>query len=458
MATAMPVVAVDLDAVREYGLAFSLFLIALLLGVVVSGGWSDARGPSWPIRVGLVLFGGGLVLSGLAQSLTVLLLGRALAGAGGGLLIVALYVVIAAVYPTSVQPKVFSYLSAGWVLPSLIGPALAGWLAQEVTWRAVFLLVPPLTVPPALALLPRLRHIGAADRPATPGPSAGSRVLAGVAVSGGVAVLQWGLDGLSRPGGGGSLAGLSGAAAAAGVVLVGLGLPRLLPAGTLRLRRGLPTAVLMRGLFAATFFGAETFIPLMLVSHRGISPTQAGVVLSAGAIGWTSGAFLQSRSWMRMPRHFMLFTGGVVIGTGQLVLLFLVRPDVSPWLAIPCWVVTAFGMGLGMSTTSVLTLRLSKPGEQGRNSSALQLSDSLGSALGIGLTGAAFAAWHSPGGDDGPLYVGMWLATAAFAFVAAFVGLRAKPREGWPPVEGPTAARPREPGAAGPGAPVAVEN
>jgi MFS family permease len=457
VATAMPVVAADLDAVREYGLAFSLFLIALLLGVVVSGGWSDARGPSWPIRVGLVMFGGGLVLSGVAQSLTVLLLGRALAGAGGGLLIVALYVVIAAVYPTSVQPKVFSYLSAGWVLPSLIGPTLAGWLAQEVTWRAVFLLVPPLTVPPALALLPRLRHIGPADRPATPGLSTRARVLAGVAVSLGVAVLQWGLDGLSRPGGG-SAAGLSGAAVAAGIVLVGLGLPRLLPAGTLRLRRGLPIAVLMRGLFAATFFGAETFIPLMLVSHRGISPTQAGLVLSAGAIGWTSGAFLQSRSWMRMPRHFMLFTGGAVIGTGQLVLLFVVRPDVSPWLAIPCWVVTAFGMGLGMSTTSVLTLRLSKPGEQGRNSSGLQLSDSLGSALGIGLTGAAFAAWHSPGGDDGPLYAGMWLATAAFAFVAAFVGLRAKPREGWPPVEGLATARSHEPGAPGPGAPVAVEN
>ena len=428
MATAMPVVAADLDAVREYGLAFTLFLIPLLLGVVVSGGWSDARGPSWPIRVGLVLFGGGLVVSGLAQSLAVLLLGRALAGAGGGLLIVALYVVIAAVYPTSVQPKVFSYLSAGWVLPSLIGPALAGWLAQEVTWRAVFLLVPPLTVPPALALLPRLRHVGPADRPATPGPSAGARVLAGVAVAVGVAVLQWGLDGLSRDGGG-SVAGLSGAGVAAGVLLVGLGLPRLLPAGTLRLRRGLPIAVVMRGLFAATFFGAETFIPLMLVTHRGLRPTEAGLVLSAGAIGWTTGAIVQARPWMRMPRHWMLFTGGTLIGVGQCALVSVVRPGVPAWVAIPCWVLTALAMGLGMSTTSVLTLRYSAPGEQGRNSSGLQLSDSLGSTVGIGLTGAAFAAWHRPGGDDSALFTGMWLACAAFAFCVGLAGLRARPRD-----------------------------
>jgi MFS family permease len=438
VATAMPVVAADLDAVREYGLAFSLFFTPLLLGVVVSGGWSDARGPSWPIRVGLVLFGGGLVVSGLAGSLAVLLLGRALAGLGGGLLVVALYVVIAGVYPSAMQPRVFSYLSAGWVLPSLIGPALSGWLAEEVTWRAVFLLVPPLTVPPALALLPKLRGLGPVERAADDtGPSVRTRVLSGVAVSVGVAVAQWGLQALSeRPeagpagdGGGAPATWLAAVAVAVSLVLVAVTLPRLLPRGTLRLARGLPTAVAMRGLFAATFFGAETFIPLMLVSHRGLTASEAGLVLSAGAIGWTGGAVVQARPWMRMPRHVMLFTGGTLIGVGQCLLVTVVRPGVPAWLAIPCWVLTAFGMGLGMSTTSVLTLRLSSPGEQGRNSSGLQLSDSLGSTIGIGLTGAAFAAWHRPGGDDSALFTGMWLACAAFAFCIGLIGLRARPRE-----------------------------
>jgi MFS family permease len=439
VATAMPVVARELDAVREYGLAFTLFLVPLLLGTVVSGGWSDGRGPGWPIRVGLVMFGGGLVVSGLARSIAVLLLGRALAGFGGGLLVVALYVVIGRLYPADVQPRVFSYLSAGWVLPSLIGPALSGWLAQEVTWRAVFLLVPPLTVPPALALLPRLRHLGSAAAPESPGASVRTRILSGVAVALGIAVLQWGLDRLSSPAASG-VRPLALVAIGAGLVAAVLGLPHLVPKGTLRLGRGLPTAVAMRGLFAATFFGAETFIPLMLVTHRGVTPVQAGLVLSAGAIGWTAGSFLQARSWVTMPRHLMLLTGGLLIGTGQLLLITVVRPDVSPWLAIPCWVVTALGMGLGMTTTSVLTLRLSRPGEQGRNSAGLQLSDSLGSALGIGLTGAAFAAWHAPGGDDGPLFTAMWLATAGFAFLVAVVGLRARPRDGFPPLPDPARA------------------
>jgi MFS family permease len=448
VASAMPVVAADLDAVREYGLAFSMFLTALLLGVVVSGGWSDARGPAWPVRVGLVLFGGGLILSGVAGSLSVLLVGRALAGLGGGLLVVALYVVIAEVYPKAVQPRVFSYLSAGWVLPSLIGPALSGWLAQEVTWRAVFLLVPPLTVPPTLALLPKLRGLGPAvpagengadDGGAPAGLSVRARVLSGIGLSLGVAVVQWGLQALSETPDGATGAG-SGSVAhparvavvvavVAGLALIVLTLPRLLPRGTLRLGRGLPTAVAMRGLFAGTFFGAETFIPLMLVTHRGLSPTEAGLVLTAGALGWTTGAIVQARPWMRMPRHWMLFTGGTLIGVGQCLLVFVVDPSVPAWLAIPCWVFTALGMGLGMSTTSVLTLRYSAPGEQGRNSSGLQLSDSLGSTVGIGLTGAAFAAWHRPGGDDSALFTGMWLACAAVAFCIGLAGLRARPRD-----------------------------
>ena len=79
-----------------------------------------------------------------------------------------------------------------------------------------------------------------------------------------------------------------------------------------------------------------------------------------------------------------------------------------------------------MSSTSVLTLRLSQPGLEGRNSAALQLSDSLGGALGIGLTGAAFAAWHHPGGRDALLFTGIWLAAGAISLAAAVIGFRAR--------------------------------
>ena len=416
VSTAMPVVAAALDAVREYGFAFSVFLTAFLLGVVVSGGWGDARGPAAPTRAGLVLFGGGLVVCGAARSLPVLLAGRAVAGVGGGMLVVAMYVVIAQAFPSALQPRVFALISTAWVLPSIVGPAVAGWLAQSVSWRLVFLLVPPLTVPPALALLPRLP---AAGPPRTPADHRldRSRIAAGVVLAVGVGALQWGL------GDGGPV---GTAVGIAGAVTVLAALPRLLPAGTLRLARGLPSVIAVRGLYAGAYFGVEAFVPLMLVSQRHLSPAQAGIALTGGALGWTGGSWVQGRPGLRVPRHLLLLIGGLVVGAGECLLVLSIRPPAPAWLAVPIWALTAFGIGLAMSSTSVLSLRLSPPGAEGRTGSALQVSDSLGSALGIGLAGAVFAAGHDPGGHDAGLFTGMWLVLGALACLAGWAGLRAR--------------------------------
>jgi MFS family permease len=430
----MPVLAADLDAIRDYGLAFSSFLTTSLLGVVVAGSWADAQGPRWPTRIGLLLFGGGLLVCGLAPSFPVLLAGRATAGAGGGLLVVAVYVVIADVYPSALQPQVFSLLSAGWILPGLLGPVVAGWLAENVSWRAVFLLVPPLAVPPALALLPRLRADGIRSRgiadEAPPGTvlaaeRAGPRVLAGFGLAAGVLALQWGLSALARSSG--LALGLAVLAVIGGLLMAGIGFQRLVPAGTLTLRRGLPTVIMLRGLYSGTFLGVEAFIPLMLVTERGMSAVEAGLVLTGGVLGWTVGSFLQARPGLRVPRHMLLLGGAVIIGTSEMLLVLAVRPPTPAWAALGFWAMAAIGMGLAMSSTSVLTLRYSEIGQEGRNSSALQLSDALGGALGIGLSGAAFATWHQPDGSDAGLFTGMWLAFGAVAFVAAAIAVRARP-------------------------------
>jgi MFS family permease len=423
VSTAMPLVAADLHAIRDYGQAFSIFLTTSLLGVVVSGSWSDARGPLWPVRFGLLLFGLGLVGSGLAPSFAVLLVGRAVAGFGGGLLIVAIYVVIAEVYPSQLQPRIFSLLSAGWVLPGLIGPVVAGWLAENVSWRAVFLLVPPLAVPPTLALLPRLRPDG--RRAAGPPVRSGPRVLAGVGLAAGVLALQWGLGALARSTGPRFWSAVI--AVVVGLLLAGSGFHQLAPPGTLTLRRGLPTVITLRGLYSGAFLGVEAFIPLMLVTERGMSAVEAGLVLTGGALGWTVGSFVQARPGLRLPRHLLLVSGAVILGLSEGLLVLAVRPPVPGWAALGFWALAAVGMGLGMSSTSVLILRYSETGAEGRNSSALQVSDALGGALGIGLSGAAFATWHRPDGSDAVLFTVMWLSFGAVALAASLIAFRARP-------------------------------
>ena len=147
VATAMPVAVQELHGLPLYGWAFSAFLVTSLFSTVVAGELSDARGPRLPLLGGIAAFTVGLVVAGLAPTMPVFILGRALQGFGGGAVVVALYVVVGRAYPETQRPQVFALMSAGWVLPSLVGPTVAGALADHVSWRWVFLGVPLFVLP-----------------------------------------------------------------------------------------------------------------------------------------------------------------------------------------------------------------------------------------------------------------------------------------------------------------------
>jgi MFS family permease len=410
----MPVAARALDGVRAYGLAFASYFATLLLGTVAAGGWNDARGPRAPVLVGLGLFAGGLLVAGTAATFPVLLVGRAVSGLGGGLLVVSLYVVVADVYPENLQPRVFGAISTAWVLPSIVGPALAGWLATHWSWRAVFLVVLPLALLLLPILAPQLR--GSARDGEQDATVTRRRLLGGLGLASGALALQAGVDA-------GVPAGV--APVVVGALLVGLTLPGLVPRGALRLARGLPSLVAVRGLFTGTFSGAEAFIPLMLVDHRGITPALAGSALTVGSFGWTAGSWVQGSRWVRWERTTILTLGAGVVALGVLLLAVTPLGSLPAWLVPLAWVVCACGMGLGMSSMSVLTLRLSPAGEEGRSSAALQIGDSLGSLLGIGIAGALFATLHTlPGGGA---YGVVWLVMGLIGVLAAGASLRVRP-------------------------------
>ncbi|MEU6034419.1 MFS transporter [Actinomadura sp. NPDC047616] len=176
--TVMPMTARELDGLSLYAWAFSGTLIASVFAIVLAGGWSDRSGPVRPLMVGLVTFVTGLAVAGSATAMWVFVLGRAVQGVGSGLAMVPLYVLIARVYPESLRPRVFAALSAAWVLPSLLGPALGGAVAEHAGWRWVFLGMIPLVVPPVIMLVPALRDVrpspGTAPSNRNPCPSAAS--------------------------------------------------------------------------------------------------------------------------------------------------------------------------------------------------------------------------------------------------------------------------------------------
>src|ERR1700681_2110235 len=92
--TIMPQVARDLGGLDLYGWAFSAFMLGSLVGTVAAGREADRVGPARPYVAGLVLFGSGLAVAGLAPSMAVLVLGRFLQGLGAGAVPAIAYVAI----------------------------------------------------------------------------------------------------------------------------------------------------------------------------------------------------------------------------------------------------------------------------------------------------------------------------------------------------------------------------
>ena len=151
--TVMPLVERDLGQLSLYGWAFSAFFIGNLMGSVAGGRATDRMAPVLPLAAGVGVFVAGLLVGGLAPSMLVLVLGRLLQGVGAGVVPAVMYVCVGRGFPAALRPKVFAITSTAWVVPSLVAPLVAAWVAQAVGWRWVFLgLVPVAVVVAALSL------------------------------------------------------------------------------------------------------------------------------------------------------------------------------------------------------------------------------------------------------------------------------------------------------------------
>ncbi|MER6910584.1 MFS transporter [Streptomyces sp. NPDC000594] len=383
--TAMPVAARELNGIGLYAFGFSAYFTTSLFAMVLAGQWADRDGPLRPLATGISAFAVGLVLSGTATTMWTFIAGRAVQGLGGGMVIVALYVVIGRAYPERLRPTIMAAFAASWVIPSIVGPLVSGAVTENLGWRWVFNGMPLLVMLPLALALPAIRRMagGPADPTAPRTAFDSRRIRLALGISLGVGLLQFAAQDLVW------LALLPAAAGAALVVPAVLG---LLPRGTYRAARGLPSVVLLRGLAAGSFVAAESFIPLMLVTQRGLSLGLAGLSIGVGGLTWAVGSFIQSRARME-PHRERLMVIGMVLNTVAIASLPLVLIDGAPaWLVAVAWGVGCLGLGMVIASTSVLLMKLSAPEETGANSAALQISDGFSNVMLLAIGGAAFAA------------------------------------------------------------------
>ncbi|MBZ4015700.1 MFS transporter [Streptomyces purpurogeneiscleroticus] len=440
--TAMPVAARALDGIELYAFAFSAYFTASLFSMALSGAWCDRNGPLAPLFSGIFTFGGGLVLAGAAPTMWTFVAGRAVQGLGGGLVIVALYVVVSRAYPERLRPAVLASFSAAWVLPVIVGPVVSGTVTEHAGWRWVFLSIPVLVLLPVAVMLPALRKLPRREEGEDAASLDRRRILLALAVATGAGLLQYAGQDL-RP--------LALLPAAAGLALLVPSVLRLLPKGTFRAARGLPSVVLIRGLAAGALLAAESFVPLMLVTQRGLSPTLAGLSLTGGGLTWALGSYTQSRPRLEPYRERLMCVGMLLMALAVALVPLALVDTVPAAVVAGAWVIAGFGMGLTISSGSVLLLKLSRPEDAGRNSASLQVSDALGNITFVGISGILFIAFGGgavatarPGAHAGAsvaahpaAFAAVFAAMSLVALVGAYVATRLRPVPTAPPAPEP---------------------
>jgi len=414
LAAAMPAIAGALQGLALYALAFGGMLATSVLGMVLSGRSCDRHGPLRATVLGLAVFGAGLLLAGLADSMGWVVAGRIVQGLGGGMLGVALYVGMGQVVPPALHPRLFALLAAAWVLPALVGPLAAAWLVEHLGWRAVFLVVAAAVPLAAALLLPAFGRLPVPLRKGREANTAGRSIAwAALAALGALLLHAAGATGAS-------MVGLP--ALVLGLVCAGMAASRLLPRGSLGAAPGLPAVIALRGLLASAFGTAEVFVPLVLTREEGWSLAQAGLALSVGAVLWSCGSAVQARIAAVRDRRRALQAGFLMVAAGIAAIAAHLAMGSSPWWVLAGWALAGFGIGLSFPMLSVLTLSLSAPAEQGSNASALQLSDALCSSAALAVAGALF---NVAGGGGPQGYVFVLVLALSLALGGALLGRRA---------------------------------
>jgi MFS family permease len=333
--TIMPVTVRALHGLPLYAWTFSGFMLGSLVGTVAAGDYASRRGAVLAFAGALGIFAAGLVACGIANSMLLFIAGRVVEGVGMGAVRSLTWFAINRAYSPSDHVRMGAALSSAYIVPTLIGPSAAGVIADAWGWRVVFFALLPL-VPVTLWLIVRALSRVASTQEGS--AAVGRKTGIAVVMAAGLALVLAGLE-------------LGSIAKITVLVILGgatayIAARRVLPDSTLSFGQGLPAILAMRGVLTYGYFGSLAFFPMALEIVRGLTPTLAGIGVSAGSIGWTSG------SWMAVvfDRRFGITARPQVVRIGLSLMIIGTAGTIgvlihgfSIWLAIVCWAVAGLG-------------------------------------------------------------------------------------------------------------------
>jgi EmrB/QacA subfamily drug resistance transporter len=381
IATAMPTIVGDLGGFRLFSWVFAAYLLTMAVTVPIYGRLADIYGRKRVFFAGTGIFLVGTTLCGLAHSMMMLVVFRAIQGVGAGAIQPIAATVVGDIYTPAERARVQGYMSSVFGVSAVIGPALGAFLVVHVEWAAVFWVNLPIgaaSIAMFALYLPeqverrqhRIDYLGAL------------LLILGVGAPMLALVQARSLDGTDL------------------CSLVGLGIAMLIalfvhearapePMVPFRLWRNRVIALSNFGIFGtgSTMMAVSAFLPTYVQGVMGKSPATAGLVLGCMSVSWMFASFAGGRLMIRTSYRLAAALGGVTLVIGAAM---LTRLEPTSGIAWPAAASLVMGIGMGACNTAFLVAIQASVGwsERGVATGANMFMRVFGQAFGAALGGA----------------------------------------------------------------------
>lgn len=386
--TAMPTIVAALGGLAHYSWVFSAYLLTSTVTVPVWGKLSDLFGRRPLFQIGIGVFILGSAACGVAQSMTQLIVFRAIQGVGAGALVPLAMTIVGDIFTLEERARMQGLFSGVWGVSSVFGPLLGGFITDQLSWRWVFLINLPVGIVAAAIIGFGLVEPKREERPTID-------YLGAAVLTFGVTMLLLVLGNGSSPA---ALLGVRNILLIATVFALFFwflhiernAIDPIVPLGLFR-NRVVSVSVIVGFLAGIAMFAVITFVPLMAQGVLGATATEAGSFLTPLMLSWVLASIVGGRLLIRMGSRGLVLTGLVFMLGGFIALATFTRAT-PRWLLMVELIFIGAGLGLTMLTLLIASQH-SVPREQlGITTSLNQFSRSIGGSLGVAMLGAVLAA------------------------------------------------------------------
>ncbi len=387
--TAMPTVIASLGGLNHYSWVFSAYLVTSTVTVPVWGKLSDIYGRRLLYQIGIVIFLLGSILSGMSDTMTQLIIYRAIQGLGAGALVPLGMTIIGDIFTLEERAKMQAYFSGVWGLSSVVGPIVGGFITDQISWRWVFYINVPIGILAALIIGFALKEPKLTEKPKIDYAGAGILMLA---ISLLMLVLVEGSASVATLL---SIENILLIVASIGLLLLFAWIEKrasdpVIPFDLFK-NRTISVAVGAGFLAGVAMFGAISFVPLFAQGALGSTATEAGSLLTPLMLSWVLMSIIGGRVLLKVGFRKMTLTGFVVLTVGFIFLSMFQRDTPRVWLYVDLALIGA-GLGLTMLTLLIAVQQAVERTKLGVVTSLNQFSRAIGGAFGVAIMGAFLTA------------------------------------------------------------------